>query len=151
VSDHLAGLVALAVGGLRAPPSSTTGRTLLIQAALDEVERSLGDPELSPSRVAQRLGISTRYLHALFAQRGTSFGRWVLARRLDRGLRDLEDPARAHWTVAAIALENGFADPSYFARAVRARYGASLRELRQAALSARTGGGAPTRDRRARP
>jgi AraC family transcriptional activator of tynA and feaB len=131
VSDHVVGLVALALGGLQRLPACAA-RGLLMRAALDEIERSLGDPELSPSSVAERLSISVRYLHALFADHGTSFGRWVLAQRLERCRRDLEDPARAHWAVGYVALRNGFRDPSYLARAFKARYGVSPREVRRA-------------------
>lgn len=127
--DHVVGLVALAVGGVRTPPASV-GRALLLQAALDDVERTLGDPALSPVGVAERVGISTRYLHNLFADHGTSFCRWVLKRRLERCARDLADPARSHWTIAAVALHHGFNDPSYFARAFRARYGVTPRQYR---------------------
>lgn len=42
--------------------------------------RSLGNPDLTPARVAERIGISVRYLHQLFADSGVSFGRWLLAR-----------------------------------------------------------------------
>ena len=135
VTTHIAGLVALAVGGLVAPPRSAT-RAMLLQAALDEVERSLGDPNLSPAGVAESLRISTRYLHNLFADRGESFGQWVLRRRLERSRLDLEDPAKAHWSVAQIAYHHGFQDPSYFARAFRLRFGASPKEFRR-----RAGGG----------
>jgi AraC family transcriptional regulator, positive regulator of tynA and feaB len=130
LTDQLVALVALALGGVTAPPASAT-RALLLQAALDEVERSLSDPDLSPSRVAERVAISTRYLHQLFSDRGTSFGRWVLARRLQRCQRDLTDSDRNHWTIAEIAGEHGFRDPSYFARAFKAHYGISPRELRR--------------------
>jgi AraC family transcriptional regulator, positive regulator of tynA and feaB len=129
LTDQLAGLVALALGGVQAPPASATP-ALLLQAALDEVERSLSDPDLSPTRVAERVAISTRYLHQLFSDRGTSFGRWVLARRLQRCQQDLTDNDRNHWTIAEIACQHGFRDPSYFARAFRAHYGVSPSELR---------------------
>jgi AraC family transcriptional activator of tynA and feaB len=131
VADQLAGLISLAVGTVQARPRSAS-RGLLLQSALDEVERSLGDPDLSPSLVARRIGVSTRYLHQLFADRGPSFGRWVLIRRLERCHRDLADPARAHWTIGDLACHHGFIDPSYFARAFKARYGLTPRERRKA-------------------
>ena len=131
LTDHIAGLIALAVGGVQ-PRVRSHGRALLLQAALDEVERSLGDPSLSPVLVADRIGVSVRYLHRLFEDRGRSFGRCVLERRLERCERNLCDPARAHWSVADIAALHGFNDPSYFARAFKARYGASPREHRRA-------------------
>jgi AraC family transcriptional regulator, positive regulator of tynA and feaB len=130
LTSQLAGLVALALGGVQVPPASTS-RALLLQAALDETERALDDPELSPAHVSERLGISIRYLHRLFADRGPSFGRWVLTRRLERCHRDLADPARGHWTIGDVACHHGFGDPSYFARAFKARYGMSPREFRR--------------------
>jgi AraC-like DNA-binding protein len=134
LSHHVADLVALALGGVRPQPPSTPG-TLLLQAALDEVERRLGDPELSPAAVAERVGISVRYLHRLFAERGPTFGRWVLARRLECAHDDLVDPRQAHWTIARVARRRGFVDPSYFARTFKSRYGISPRELRALAAS----------------
>lgn len=130
LASRLADLVALAAGGVVAPPPSAT-RALLLQAAQDEVERSLEDPELSPVTVAARIGISVRYLHRLFADTGSSFGRWVLTRRLERCLRDLQDPARRHWTIGEIAVQHGFADPGYFSRAFKARYGMTPRQARR--------------------
>jgi AraC-like DNA-binding protein len=132
LTDQLAGLVALALRAARADSPSAT-RTLILQAALEEVERSLGDPELSPASVAEQVGISTRYLHQLFSGRGPSFGRWVLIRRLQRSREDLLDPSRAHWTISGIAHHRGFRDASYFARAFKEFYGASPRELRRGA------------------
>jgi AraC family transcriptional regulator, positive regulator of tynA and feaB len=129
LAGRLVDLVALAVGGVSAPPRSAT-RALLLRAAQDEVERSLADPGLAPSAVAQRVGVSVRYLHRLFADTGCSFGRWVLNRRLERCLRDLQDPSRRHWTIAQIALHHGFADPGYFSRAFKAQYGMTPREAR---------------------
>ncbi len=142
LTDQIAALVALALGGITAPPASAAP-ALLLQAALDEVDRSLGDPDLSPSHVAERVAISTRYLHQLFSERGTSFGRWVLARRLQRCRQDLTDSDRDHWTIAEISCEHGFRDPSYFARAFKIHYGISPRDLRR--------GGSSARSRRSRP
>jgi AraC-like DNA-binding protein len=136
LADHLAGLIALSVGEVHTPPPSSS-RALLLQAAIDEVERSLGDARLAPALVAQRIGVSTRYLHQLFADRGTTFGRFLMRRRLERCHRDLEDPSRRHWTIGEIAAQHGFADPSHFARAFKARYDQTPRELRLAARAIR--------------
>jgi AraC family transcriptional regulator, positive regulator of tynA and feaB len=130
LGDHLVGLIALALGGLRSDVVDAGRPSLLLQLAREEADRSLGDPALAPDTVAARVGISTRYLHRLFSEAGPSFGRWVLARRLERCNAALTDPACAHWTVTQIAFEHGFADPSYFARAFRARYGLTPRERR---------------------
>lgn len=130
LGDHLVGLVALALGGVSGALAEALAPPLLLQLAREEVERSLDDPGLTPGRVAQRVGISTRYLHRLFSESGPSFGRWVLARRLERCDAALADPAYAHWTVAQIAFEHGFSDPSHFARVYKERYGVTPRGRR---------------------
>jgi AraC-like DNA-binding protein len=129
LAQQVAELIALSLGCAKAPPASAN-RSLLLRAAQDEAARSLGDPDLTPGRVAARIGISVRYLHQLFAEGGLSFGRWLLARRLEQSRRDLTDRRRAHWTITDIALHNGFRDPAYFSRTFRARYGRSPREER---------------------
>lgn len=138
LGDHLVGLVALALGGAQVASGPVGAMTpnVLLALARDEVERSLGDPDLAPADVATRVGISTRYLHRLFSNDGLSFGRWLLARRLERCRAALADPALAHWTVTQVAFEHGFADPSYFARVFKARYGETPR-ARRAAVSLR--------------
>lgn len=132
LADHLAGLVAIGVRGVAPAPGRTRARAALVQAVLDDAERHLGDPALTPAAVAARVGISTRYLHKLFAERGETFGRWVAERRLVAARRDLADPALAHWRIADLAARHGFADPSHFGRAFRARYGVTPGEHRAA-------------------
>ena len=128
LAEQIVALIALSLGGGRRAPCSS-GPGLLTQAAMDEAGRSLADPELTPGVVAARIGVSIRYLHELFSRDGLSFGRWVHARRLERCHRDLAE-LDSSWTIAQIALRNGFNDPSYFARAYRRRYGRSPRERR---------------------
>lgn len=133
LAERLASLIALSLGSGAAASGS---RAALTQAALDEVERSLGDSELTPATVAARVGISTRYLHQLFSARGPSFGRWLLGRRLECCRADLADPELAHWTIGEIGWRNGFADPSYLARAFRRAYGVSPGEHRRTTAGA---------------
>jgi len=132
LAEQLAALLALALGRAATPPRSA-GRALLLQAALDEVEKHLTDPDLSPTRVARHLNISDRYLQRLFADQGTTFTRRLLARRLECAHRDLASPSLAHLTIGQIAERRGFADRSHFSRAFRSRYGVSPREHRRRA------------------
>lgn len=121
-AEHVLGLVAVALRTAVQPPASAS-RAALLRAAMDEAGRRLDDPDLSPAGVAASIGVSTRHLHRLFADRETTFGRWLLGRRLEGARRELAEPAWDHLPIAAIAARWGFRDASYFGRAFRARYG----------------------------
>lgn len=129
LGTQLVQLVALALGSVR--QSAAITENLLLRAASDDIDRRLGDPALSPERVAQRLGISVRYLHKLFAGHGPSFGRWLSARRVQRAHSLLLDPDRSDWTVTRIAHECGFNDPAYFSRVFKNAYGLTPSQLRR--------------------
>jgi AraC-like DNA-binding protein len=135
-ADQTVELTALLLGRAHGLPRSA-GRALLLQAALDDIERNLGDPDLDPASVAARVNVSTRYLHRLFAEQGTSFGRWVQRRRLERCRRDLAEPALSHLTIAQVAARRGFRDRTHFARRFRARYGLAPSEWRTGQAGAR--------------
>ena len=139
LTDHLLGLIALAVGSVHSAPPSL-GRSLIAHAVLDQIRQHHDDPSRSPEVVARRVGISVSYLHRLMAERGASFGRSLLAYRLEQCRRDLEDPGRVHWKIAEIGVHHGFEDPAYFARAFKLRYERTPREHRRAAV-----GGQPQR------
>ncbi|HTT95258.1 MAG TPA: helix-turn-helix domain-containing protein [Solirubrobacterales bacterium] len=133
LAEQLTTLLALALGRAATLPRSA-GRALLLQAALDEVEKHLADPSLSPSRVARHVNVSNRYLQRLFADQGTTFARWLLTRRLECARRDLATAALAHLTIGQIAERRGFANRSHFSRAFRAHYGITPREHRVQAV-----------------
>jgi AraC-like DNA-binding protein len=94
----------------------------------------LSDPALSPSVVADALGMSVRYLHALFQADSTSPFRWILERRLEVAARLLADPRQAGRTVSSIAFGVGFKDTSHFSRAFKDRYGVGPRGYRHRGL-----------------
>lgn len=129
------GLLTLALS-LDVPTEPKGSREVLLRAVMDEAERSLADPTLGPSVLAARVGLSTRYLHRLFADEGVTFGRWLLRTRLDRCRDDLLDPSRMHVAIAEIASRRGLPDPSYFSRVFKQRFGQTPRELRRSSWTA---------------
>jgi AraC-like DNA-binding protein len=111
-----------------------TRRRALLASVQSFIEHRLGDPALSPSAIAAAHHVSLRYLHKLFEQQGTSVGRWIRERRLERCRRDLLDPAHRDLPASAIAFGWGFADAAHFSRVFRAAYGlppATYRRLRR--------------------
>ena len=95
------------------------------------IESRLHDPNLKPVTAAAAAGISVRYANALLAQEDTGLEAYIIARRLERCRRTLEDPAQARRTISDIAFSWGFSDLSHFGRRFKAQYGRSPGEYRK--------------------
>lgn len=91
----------------------------------DYIMEHLGDPDLTPERVARAHFISLRQLHALFAKSGSTVAAWIRDRRLEMCRRELADPRSASRTVREISDRWGFSNQTYFAKIFRATYGYS--------------------------
>lgn len=90
----------------------------------------LQTPGLSPAKAAADIGISIRYLHALFRQEGETFSSWLWSQRLEACRARICSPDFKQQTIGALALEFGFSNFSHFSRRFRRAYGISARELR---------------------
>ncbi|MBP6563352.1 MAG: AraC family transcriptional regulator [Neisseriaceae bacterium] len=96
----------------------------------DYVAQHLAQADLNPNGVAQACQISTRYLHDLFRDTGQTFQRWLLQQRLAKvHAALLHQPVPQ--SLALLAYQWGFADPSHFSRAFKQLYGYSPRDVRQ--------------------
>lgn len=93
--------------------------------ATQAIELKLSDPDLSPSSVADHLGISLRYLQKLFEDAGENANHYIRRRRLERSYQDLADPLYSGLSIAEISYRWGFNDSAYFSRAFKDRYGMS--------------------------
>lgn len=95
------------------------------------IEEHLGDQNLGPVAIASAFGISTRYVHALFAADGKSVSEHIQHRRLEAAAKALtaapRQPARS---IATIAFSHGFKSQAHFSRLFRERYGMTPREFR---------------------
>jgi AraC-like DNA-binding protein len=74
--------------------------------------------------------MSSRHVNNLLAAQDQSFGRYVLARRLDQCRRNLADRSLSHRQISEIAFAWGFNDQSHFSRAFKERFGLSPRDYR---------------------
>ena len=83
--------------------------------------------DLNPALLAARAGISTRTLHRLFTNSGTTFAEWLRQQRLARCWEELTQRRGQRRNIAQVALASGFGDLSTFNRAFRARFGMTPR------------------------
>ncbi len=128
VLELLASVLADLAGGAR---SAAVPREAQLLRARRFITDHLGDPDLSPTTVAEALGLSVRYLHLLFQAGRTSPSRWILQRRLELAARLLADPGQAGRSITAIAFGVGFKDSSHFSRVFKDRYGVGPRDYRR--------------------
>jgi AraC family transcriptional regulator, positive regulator of tynA and feaB len=85
---------------------------------------------LGPEMIARNFGISTRYLHKLFASEKHTVTRLVRTERLEACLRALSDPTYAEMSITDIALHWGFYDLPHMTRCFREAYGITPKDFR---------------------
>ena len=124
----------------RALISAAAGRDASSRDALEHslrhrlevyVASELGDPGLSPRRIAVAHNISVRQLYSVWAGAELSLAEWIMKERLEMARRELTKPGSTSRTIASIAHGCGFVDAAHFARRFRAAYGMSPRDWRQ--------------------
>jgi AraC-like DNA-binding protein len=92
-------------------------------AIFDYLASHFSDPELSLSKVAHSLQISTRYLQRLLETSETSFTAHVTELRLKHALALLTAHGKSDVRICDVALQVGFSDISHFNRLFRSRFG----------------------------
>jgi AraC family transcriptional regulator, positive regulator of tynA and feaB len=110
-----------------APGSVRAG---LYAAAVEHIERRLGDPYLTPEWIAGVLGTSLRTLQLAFEEHEDSVAGHIRQRRLARSHADLSRPGTG--TITDVAFRWGFTDSGNFARRFKQAYGIAPSELRRA-------------------
>ncbi|RSZ61356.1 AraC family transcriptional regulator [Corynebacterium hylobatis] len=125
--DLLTMLFSSAVGApVSSPEHQRAEQRADITAWIDD---HLLDDDLSPGRIAAAHFMSTRSLHALFAEADTTVGTVIRQRRLERAQELLI--LHPTMSVAEVGRWSGFPDPSYFTRVFRQEWGCTPGEFRQ--------------------
>jgi len=102
---------------------------------INYIETHLGNPELTPTRIAEACKLTPRHLHHVFANEPETAARYILRRRLEECARALISGAFRGRTVTDIAFEYGFNNQTHFGRVFRARYGCAPSEYRRLSKS----------------
>jgi AraC family transcriptional activator of tynA and feaB len=115
------------VGALFAPsdPAPARHSDKLFMRVRGVIKDGFVDPDLDPSEVATRAGISLRYLQKLFTERGSTCSEFIYSFRLDYAAHLLQRQSALGTSQALgeIAYASGFRDYSHFARRFRQRFG----------------------------
>ncbi|MCW3047665.1 MAG: transcriptional regulator, AraC family [Solirubrobacterales bacterium] len=116
------------------PVAPQSVRAGLYAAAVEHIDRRLGDPDLTPEQVAGTLATSLRTLQLAFEEHEDSVAGHIRRRRLARCHTDLSRPGTG--TITAVAFRWGFTDSGNFARRFKQAYGIAPSELRRLSIRA---------------
>ncbi|MEJ1179904.1 MULTISPECIES: helix-turn-helix domain-containing protein [unclassified Pseudarthrobacter] len=114
-------------------PDRMKPQALLAVSVREYIEANLSDPQLSPASIAAAHFISTRHLHNVFHESGTTVASWIRSQRLDGTRRELRDPLHAGKSVGTVAARWGFLDAAHFSRIFRDAFGVSPSDWRRGA------------------
>jgi AraC-like DNA-binding protein len=114
-------------------PDRMKPQAVLAAAIREYIEANLSDPALSPASIAAAHFISTRHLHNVFHESGTTVASWIRSQRLEGARRELGDPLHSGKSVGAVAARWGFLDAAHFSRTFRDAFGQSPSDWRRGA------------------
>ena len=113
------------------PEPSQALREGLFVRACRLIKLRFGDPDLAAEALAGELGVSTRLLQRIFAERGETVMKRVLTERIGRAAELLCAADAAHRSVTDIAFACGFSDSSHFGRVFAAQMAMTPTEWRR--------------------
>lgn len=105
------------------PDSDLPKADQLRAKAMDLMQHYVGQTDFSLTDLAQKLGISTRYLNLIFADVGTTPMAVLRDLRLKRVAIQLTEEHMDTVSIEKIGLANGIPNPSHLTRLFKAKYG----------------------------
>ena len=101
------------------------------------IRDNLRDRRLGPTRVANAFGVSTRYVHKVFAAEAQTVNRYIQSMRLKACYQSLTDPRFARRSITDIAVYWGFYDLPHMTRCFKKAFGEPPRAVRARYLEGR--------------
>ena len=95
---------------------------------------NIHNPDLSVESVAAHFGLSSRYIHMMFARENDTLSAFIRGQRLERCRAALANATMQSRSISDLAFAWGFNDLSHFCRTFRRTYGVSARDYRKTAL-----------------
>jgi AraC-like DNA-binding protein len=134
-TDHVCDLLALVLGATRDATETAQRRGVAaarLQVMKEDICRFARRPDLSVHTVAQRHGVSPRYVQRVFEESGSTFTQYLAEQRLAAAHKALRRASSA-LPIGTIALDCGFSDVSHFNRLFRQRFGCTPSDVRKRA------------------
>jgi AraC-like DNA-binding protein len=110
-------------------------RTARIASVMAQIHDGFANQQFSTRVVAERLGLSVRYVQDLLQSSGLSITDRIMELRLEKARSMLTDDRNCMLKISEVALSCGFNELSYFHRSFRRKFGASPAKFRLRSLS----------------
>ncbi|MFB4195900.1 AraC family transcriptional regulator [Streptomyces carpaticus] len=133
LTDLVTGLITQNLDAGPPPDPAVAERTRFL-AIKEFIERHLADSALTPAVVAAHHHISTRHLHRLFQQHGTTPAAYIRRRRLEQAHHDLSTAGRVRTPIQVVAHRWGFTSHAHFTRVYTRQFGVSPTRTRRRVL-----------------
>lgn len=117
-------------------PEPFTHHPLDKSRVLRHIAAHYAEPDLCPTSIAERFGVSTRTLHRVFEQDERSVMQWIAAVRLEQALARLADPRCGHLPIEELATMTGHGSALTLRRAVQGATGMTPSRYRRMAITA---------------
>lgn len=126
VSERVTADIAVGAVGLRAAR---------IASVMAQIHDGFAHQQFSTRVVAERLGLSVRYVQDLLQSSGLSITDRIMQLRLEKARTMLLDDRNCMLKISDVALSCGFNELSYFHRSFRRRFGSSPAKFRTNSLN----------------
>jgi AraC family transcriptional activator of tynA and feaB len=135
VTRHIVDLLACLNDPLENEDEAEPAQGARLAAMCNFIQRNLEDDRLSAEKLAVTFGVSSRYVHKLFAATDQTVSEYVCELRIERACQLLGQPDYASKTIIELALHIGFRDVSYFNRRFKQGVGETPSEYRKRTLT----------------
>jgi AraC-like DNA-binding protein len=110
-------------------------RAARVASVMAQIHDGFANQQFSTRVVAERLGLSVRYVQDLLQSSGLSITDRIMELRLEKARSMLTDDRNSLLKISEVALSCGFNELSYFHRSFRRKFGASPAKYRMRLLS----------------
>lgn len=108
---------------IRNHPKPHETETRLRIRAIETIYKYRTNPDLTVEMLAEKLGVTPRYLDLVFESTTTRVKDRILAVKLEKAAQLLSEPKNVDLTIADIAAQSGFRNASHFTQRFRRVYG----------------------------
>ena len=109
----------------------THSKASIVMRVKQYIDHHAMDAELTGQEVADKIGVSTRYINQLLSEEGLSLSRLIWHDRVLKSAELLQDNQNTHRSISDIAYTTGFNDVAHFSRTFKKHFSVTPSQYRR--------------------